>query len=48
MLPGVRTLEIKKLPDERGFFAEGMRSDWSEFLDGDTIVQTNISMSYPE
>lgn len=47
MLPGVRTLDIKKLPDERGFFAEGMRSDWTEFLEGDTIVQANISMSYP-
>jgi dTDP-4-dehydrorhamnose 3,5-epimerase len=47
MLPGIRTLEIKKLPDERGFFAEGMRSDWAEFLEGDTIVQANVSMSYP-
>jgi dTDP-4-dehydrorhamnose 3,5-epimerase len=47
MLPGIRALDIKKLPDERGFFAEGMRSDWTEFLDGDTIVQTNLSMSYP-
>lgn len=47
MLPGVRTLDIKKLPDERGFFAEGMRSDWAEFLDGDSIVQANVSMSYP-
>ncbi len=47
MLPGVRTLDIKKLPDERGFFAEGMRSDWAQFLEGDVIVQANISMSYP-
>jgi dTDP-4-dehydrorhamnose 3,5-epimerase len=47
MLPGVRALDIKKLPDERGFFAEGMRSDWSEFLEGDIIAQTNLSMSYP-
>jgi dTDP-4-dehydrorhamnose 3,5-epimerase len=47
MLPGVRTLEIKKFPDERGFFAEGMRSDWSEFLEGDAILQANLSMSYP-
>jgi dTDP-4-dehydrorhamnose 3,5-epimerase len=47
MLPGVRTMDIKKLPDERGFFAEGMRSDWAEFLDGDVIVQANISVSYP-
>jgi dTDP-4-dehydrorhamnose 3,5-epimerase len=47
MLPGVRSWDIKKLPDERGFFAEGMRSDWAELLQGDTIVQTNVSMSYP-
>jgi len=47
MLPGVRTLDLKKLPDERGFFAEGMRSDWTDFLEGDVIAQSNISMSYP-
>jgi dTDP-4-dehydrorhamnose 3,5-epimerase len=47
MLPGVRTLDVKKLPDERGFFAEIMRKDWAEFLGGDEIVQTNLSYSYP-
>jgi dTDP-4-dehydrorhamnose 3,5-epimerase len=47
MLPGVRALDLKKFPDERGFFSEAMRTDWTEFLEGDTIVQTNISMSYP-
>lgn len=47
MLPGVRVLDVKKLPDERGFFAEMMRSDWSEFLGGDVIAQTNLSYSYP-
>jgi len=47
MLPGVRSLDIKKFPDERGFFAEGMRSDWTELLEGDTIVQVNVSLSYP-
>lgn len=47
MLPGVRTLDVKRLPDERGFFAEGMRSDWADFLEGDQIHQVNISMSYP-
>ncbi|MCI4346760.1 MAG: dTDP-4-dehydrorhamnose 3,5-epimerase family protein, partial [Thermoplasmata archaeon] len=46
-LPGVRSFDIKKLPDERGFFAEAMRSDWAELLEGDAIVQTNLSMSYP-
>lgn len=47
MLPGVRSLDVKKLPDERGFFVEAIRSDWSELLEGDTIVQANFSMSYP-
>ncbi|MGA3021897.1 MAG: dTDP-4-dehydrorhamnose 3,5-epimerase family protein [Thermoplasmata archaeon] len=47
MLPGVRVYEIKKFPDERGFFAEGMRSDWAELLEGDKITQSNVSMSYP-
>jgi dTDP-4-dehydrorhamnose 3,5-epimerase len=47
MLRGVRSLDLKKFPDERGFFAEGMRTDWVELLEGDGIVQTNISMSYP-
>jgi len=47
MLPGVRIRDIVKLPDERGFFAEGLRADWTELLEGDTIVQTNVSSSYP-
>ena len=47
MLPGVRTWDIKKLPDERGFFSEALRQDWSELLGGDTIAQTNLSLSYP-
>ncbi|HEV2165447.1 MAG TPA: dTDP-4-dehydrorhamnose 3,5-epimerase family protein [Thermoplasmata archaeon] len=47
MLPGVRSLDIKKLPDERGFFAEILRKDWAEFLGGDEIVQANLSASYP-
>jgi len=47
MLPGVRTLDVKKLPDERGFFAEIVRTDWKEFFEGDVIVQSNLSYSYP-
>ncbi|MEW6772165.1 MAG: dTDP-4-dehydrorhamnose 3,5-epimerase family protein [Bacillota bacterium] len=46
-LPGVRTYDLKILPDERGFFAEALRQDWQEFLEGDTIVQANLSYSYP-
>jgi len=47
MLPGVRTLDLKKNVDERGFFAEIIRQDWKDLLDDDSIVQTNLSFSYP-
>lgn len=46
-LTGVRTYDLKILPDERGFFAEALRQDWREFLEGDEIVQANLSYSYP-
>ena len=47
MLPGVRVLDLKKNVDDRGSFAELMRSDWKELLGDDTIVQVNLSQSYP-
>jgi dTDP-4-dehydrorhamnose 3,5-epimerase len=47
MLDGVRILDIGKKPDERGFFAEIFREDWSELTDGDRVVQANLSMVYP-
>jgi dTDP-4-dehydrorhamnose 3,5-epimerase len=47
LLPGNKIYEVKKFPDERGFFAEIMREDWQEFLEGDKTVQTNLSYSYP-
>ena len=47
MLPGNSVYDIKKLPDERGFFAEILREDWSDFTQGDKIVQANLSYSYP-
>ena len=47
MLPGVRTYELRKSIDERGFFAEIMRQDWKDLLDEDSIVQANLSFSYP-
>jgi len=46
-LKGVRTYELKIFPDERGFFSEAVREDWSEYLEGDKIVQINVSYSYP-
>ncbi len=47
MLPGVRVYDVKKNIDERGFFAEIIRNDWKELLDEDSVVQANISYSYP-
>lgn len=46
-LKGVRVYELRVLPDDRGFFAEALRQDWDELLDGEWIVQANISYSYP-
>jgi dTDP-4-dehydrorhamnose 3,5-epimerase len=45
-LEGVRTWDINLLPDERGFFAEALRLDWSPFVE-DQIVQANMSYSFP-
>jgi dTDP-4-dehydrorhamnose 3,5-epimerase len=46
-LEGVKTYEIKLLPDERGFFAEAFRQDWKEFFEDEQITQANLSYSYP-
>lgn len=48
MLPGVKIYDIKRIPDERGFFAEFLRMDWKNFVGSDTIQQVNLSMSHPE
>lgn len=47
MLPGNQVLEIKKIPDEIGFFSEIFREDWKEYTKGDKIAQLNFSYSYP-
>lgn len=47
MLPGVKVQDLRKNVDERGFFAEILREDWKELLGDDTIVQANLSSSYP-
>jgi len=47
MLEGVRIYELKKIPDERGFFADLLRRDWKEILGDEWIVQANLSYSYP-
>jgi len=46
-LPGVKLVDLAKLPDERGIFTELMRTDWREVLSGDEIVQANLSVTYP-
>ena len=46
-LEGVKVYELKVLPDDRGFFAEALRQDWSDLLNGNWIVQANIIYSYP-
>jgi len=47
LLKGVRVYEINILPDERGFFAEALRQDWRDLLEGEWVTQANISYSYP-
>jgi len=47
LLDGVKVYELKKIPDERGFFAELLRKDWKEVLGDEWIVQSNLSYSYP-
>ncbi|MBU4311535.1 MAG: dTDP-4-dehydrorhamnose 3,5-epimerase family protein [Candidatus Omnitrophica bacterium] len=46
MLPGIKVYDIKKIPDERGFFTELLRTDWKDFVEEDNIVQVNLSISY--
>ncbi len=46
-LPGVKLAEIARFIDERGLFHEVMRSNWRELLGGDTIMQANLSITYP-
>lgn len=46
-LDGVRVVEIKKMTDERGFFAEAARRDWTDVFGEEWISQANLSMSYP-
>jgi dTDP-4-dehydrorhamnose 3,5-epimerase len=46
-LPGVKLAELTRFPDERGIFTEVLRIDWGELLNGDEIVQANLSVTYP-
>jgi dTDP-4-dehydrorhamnose 3,5-epimerase len=47
MLTGIRIKPIKRFPDERGFFTEVMRKDWTDLFAKDTVAQSNLSFTYP-
>jgi len=47
MLKGIRVKPICRLPDERGFFCEVMRTDWKDLFEEDKIAQANHSFTYP-
>lgn len=46
-LPDVKMVDLAMFPDERGIFTEVMRADWRELFGGDSIVQVNLSVTYP-
>ncbi|EQD41304.1 dTDP-4-dehydrorhamnose 3,5-epimerase, partial [mine drainage metagenome] len=46
-LEGVLRRTLTRRPDERGYFAEILRNDWTDFTLGEAPVQANLSMSYP-
>jgi len=47
MLDGVKVHELKRFPDERGFFTELLRQDWKDLLGDEWVAQANLSYSYP-
>jgi len=47
MIEGIEVKDLIKHVDERGFFTELLREDWKDFLQKDTIIQFNLSYSYP-
>jgi dTDP-4-dehydrorhamnose 3,5-epimerase len=47
MLPGIVVKTLKRVPDERGSFAEVFRRDWTDLLETDVAVQANLSTTYP-
>jgi dTDP-4-dehydrorhamnose 3,5-epimerase len=48
MLKGVYIKSLKKHLDERGFFTEIIRKDWSDLLQENELAQANLSISYPK
>ena len=46
-LEGIQVHDLEKIPDERGFFLEAARKDWSDLFSKEWVSQANISLSYP-
>jgi dTDP-4-dehydrorhamnose 3,5-epimerase len=44
LIDGVKTRVLRRVPDERGFLAELLRSDWEEF---ERFGQAYITAAYP-
>ena len=47
MIEGIIVKDLIKRVDDRGFFTELVRLDWSNLFEEETIVQVNHSYSYP-
>ena len=47
VLKGLVIKLIKRFHDERGFFTELMRSDWTDLFGEDQVAQANLSSTYP-
>jgi len=47
MLEGITVKPLTRFPDERGFFTEIMRKDWTKLFGKDEIAQANLSLTYP-
>ncbi len=47
MLEGIKVKTIDRFIDERGYFTELMRKDWTDLFGEDKIVQINHSFTYP-
>ena len=47
MLEGIRVKTIDRFIDERGYFTELMRKDWTDLFAEDKIAQINHSFTYP-
>lgn len=47
MMKGITVKQLKRFPDERGFFTEIFRNDWKDLIEEERIIQANLSITYP-